>query len=39
LHAYFERLMLRPSVLRVIEEAKPYFAFYPFAEAIPERFR
>lgn len=39
MHAYFERLMLRPSVLRVIEEAKPYFAFYPFAEAIPERFR
>lgn len=39
LRAYFERLMLRPSVLRVIEEAKPYFAFYPFAEAIPERFR
>ena len=36
---YFERLMERPSVRRVIEEAKPYFAFYPFASAIPERFR
>lgn len=36
---YFERLMDRPSVQRVIEEAKPYFALYPFASAIPERFR
>lgn len=39
LSAYFERLIQRPSVQRVIDEAKPYFQFYPFAEAIPLRFR
>lgn len=36
---YFDRLMERPSVRRTIEEAKPYFHLYPFADAIPERFR
>lgn len=39
LRAYFERLMARLSVRRVLDEAKPYFAMYPFAEAIPDRFR
>lgn len=39
LHAYFERLMARDSVKRVIREAVPYFHFYPFADAIPARFR
>ncbi len=39
LHAYFERLMARPSVQRVLNEARPYFTMYPFAEAIPQRFR
>lgn len=39
LRAYFDRLMERPSVQRVIDEAKPYFAMYPFAEAIQKRFR
>lgn len=39
LHAYFERLVQRPSVARVLEEAKPWFDFYPFAEALPARFR
>jgi glutathione S-transferase len=39
LSAYFERLMNRASSLRVIDEAKPYFSMYPFAEAIPNRFR
>jgi glutathione S-transferase len=38
LQAYFDRLMARPSVQRVMVEAKPYFQFYPFAEAIPRRF-
>jgi glutathione S-transferase len=38
LRAYFDRLMERTSVQRVIEEAKPYFLHYPFAEAIPKRF-
>jgi glutathione S-transferase len=39
LNGYFDRLTQRPSVQRVIDEAKPWFAFYPFAEAIPQRFR
>ena len=38
LTAYFDRLMERPSVQRVMAEAKPYFQFYPFADAIPKRF-
>ena len=37
--AYFDRLVARPSVARVLDEARPYFHFYPFAEAIPQRFR
>lgn len=36
--AYFERLMDRPSVKRVITEAQPFFQFYPYKEAIPARF-
>jgi glutathione S-transferase len=39
LSAYFERLLQRASVQRVLEEAKPYFQYYPFAENIPARFR
>lgn len=39
LSAYFERLVQRPSFSQVIEEAKPWFDFYPFAEALPQRFR
>lgn len=39
LHAYFERLVERPSVRQVIEDAAPYFPLYPYAEAIPRRFR
>lgn len=39
LTAYFDRLTARPSVQRVLEEAKPYFSLYPFAEAVPQRFR
>jgi len=38
LRAYFERLMARPAVRRVLDEARPYFHFYPFADAIPPRF-
>jgi glutathione S-transferase len=38
LAGYFDRLMTRPSVARVIEEARPYFQFFPFNEAIPARF-
>jgi glutathione S-transferase len=39
LHRYFERLVTRPSFRRVIDEARPYFHLYPFADAIPSRFR
>ena len=39
LHAYFDRLMARPSVARVIAEARPYFSLFPYNEAIPARFR
>lgn len=39
LHAYFERLVERPSVRQVLEDAAPYFPLYPYAEAIPARFR
>lgn len=38
LRAYFDRLMDRPSVQRVLAEAKPYFSMYPFYSAIPARF-
>ncbi len=38
LRAYFDRLMERPSVQRVLAEAKPYFPMYPFYSAIPARF-
>ncbi|NUU35491.1 glutathione S-transferase family protein [Pseudomonas sp. C2B4] len=39
LSAYFERLTQRPSFQQVIKEARPWFSYYPYAEAIPERFR
>jgi glutathione S-transferase len=35
---YFGRLLERPSVERTLAEAQPYFAFYPFREALPARF-
>ena len=36
--AYFERILGRPSVKRTLEEAKPYFKFYPYRERLPARF-
>ncbi len=36
---YFERLVQRPSVRRVLEEAKPYFQYFPFADNLEARFR
>jgi glutathione S-transferase len=39
LKAYFDRLMARPSVRRVIEEARPYFPLFPFADGFSQRFR
>jgi glutathione S-transferase len=38
LGAYFERLLKRPSVRRVLAEAQPWFRFFPYREAMPERF-
>jgi len=38
LTAYFDRLRLRPSVARVIAEARPYLQNFPLREALPERF-
>src|SRR5690606_1973077 len=38
LAAYFERLLQRPSVARVLAEAQPYFEFFPYKEAMPKRF-
>lgn len=39
LAAYFDRLCERASVQAVLDDARPYFGMYPFAEAIPARFR
>lgn len=36
--AYFDRLMARASVERVLREAQPYLQFYPFHELIAPRF-
>ncbi|MEN3953322.1 glutathione S-transferase family protein [Iodidimonas sp. SYSU 1G8] len=38
LAAYVERLMARPSVQRVLAEARPYFRNFPYREAMPARF-
>jgi glutathione S-transferase len=35
---YFERLVQRPSFARVLVEARPYFDFFPYREAMPKRF-
>lgn len=39
LSAYFDRLIQRPSFLRVIDEARPWFSLYPFADRLAQRFR
>lgn len=36
--AYFERLVKRPSVARVLEEAKPFFQYYPYKQGLEARF-
>ena len=38
LSAYFDRLMQRPSVQRVIAGAQPWFQYFPFKQGIPARF-
>ena len=38
LAAYFERLMSRSSVQRVIREAQPWMQYFPFVDALEPRF-
>jgi len=38
LAAYLERLMERPSVQRVLAEARPYFSMFPYRDAMPARY-
>jgi glutathione S-transferase len=35
---YFERLLARSSVQRVLDEARPYFDMFPYRDRIPDRF-
>lgn len=35
---YLDRLMQRPSVMRVLTEAQPYFALFPYRDAMPKRY-
>ena len=38
LSAYFERLMDHPSVARTVDEARPWFQFYPGRDGLSRRF-
>lgn len=38
LSAYFERLLERASVRRVLAEARPYFHMFPYRNLMPKRF-
>jgi glutathione S-transferase len=38
LSEYLERLLQRPSIARVIAEARPYFTMFPYQDAMPARF-
>jgi glutathione S-transferase len=37
--AYRQALIRRPSVARVLDEAKPYFQYFPFRETLPAEYR
>ena len=39
LAAYFERLVARPSVARVLDEARPWFRMFPMVDRLEARFR
>lgn len=39
LAAYCQRLLARPSVARTLDEARPFFAYYPLKEALPAAYR
>lgn len=36
--AYLDRLLARPSVQRTIVQARPYFAMFPYRDAMPQRY-
>ena len=36
--AYFDRLCARPSFVRTIRQAQPYFRMFPLQQRIPPRF-
>ncbi len=36
---YVERVLQRPSMQRVLEAAQPFFAYYPYREALPVRYQ
>ena len=38
LSTYFERLLERPSIVRTIREARPYFDRFPLRDSMPARF-
>jgi len=38
LKGYFERLLERASFRRALDEARPYFAMFPYRDAMPDRF-
>lgn len=38
LAAYFERLLERPSFHRALAEARPWFQYFPYRDAMPARF-
>jgi glutathione S-transferase len=38
LAAYLDRLLARPSVKRVIDEARPYFPLFPYRDAMPAHY-
>lgn len=37
--AYLERLLARPSFDRTLREGQPFFQYFPYYDAMPERFR
>lgn len=39
LAAYYERLMARPSVARTLNEARPFFRYYPLKDALPAQYQ
>ena len=38
LRDYLDRLLARPSIVRTLREAKPFFAMFPYRDAMPARY-